>query len=272
MQPDVIGLNGFRARITLLTHPDVPSAKKCSGFDGSVRWVGVTCDTTYEINSAGPFVHRRIFFKSTLAWFCERLAPADPDNPSGLGCGDYARRAATDLSDGKLVGCLRRLFSQKTIRGCVLGPTNPAGLTVLRDETFNMRGIDDGVRRRKKYWNGLQREPTMKYLLQPDGSFDFSLSNSPESQHIYMVDIFSYGLGGLESSLPDIVDVSASKMSGLNVDTQKPAKRVKMEDSAMSGTSSEVPREPTFTNPMHEDGNRGICKITTTMKLYYRQA
>ena len=245
--------------------------------------VGVTCNTTYEISGSGPFVHRRILFKSTLPWPAGTIAPADPNPSGGVGAGEYIRAVSDTLGDAKLTGCLRRLFAQDTIRGAVQGPTSSLGITVLSDEKKNMRGIDDGVRMEKKYWNTLKREPMMQFNILPTGSFDFSLANAPQSQHVYLVDVFSYGLDGLDSALPDQRMQSTAAQSGPNGGASLPVrggKRAKLEQSEveMSGTGGEEHVAPDYSqslrDPMLEfvSEDNGVASVSTVMKIYFKQA
>ena len=283
--PDTVGLNGFKARVTCLTHPGVVSSK-ISSFDGKVRWVGVTCDTTYEISGAGPFVHRRVLFKSTVPWPAGALSPASPNPSGGVGSGEYIRAVSDTLGNAKLTGCLRRLFAQDTVRGVVQGPTSSLGITVLKNETKNMRGSEDGVRIPQRYWNTLEGEPTMQYNILPTGQFDLSLANAPSSQHVYLVDVFSYGLEGLDSPLPDPKTQLQGVPSGLNGGASLPArggKRAKLEpsevemggvsdDSSTGSTSSEAARPLRDPMSAFESEDNGWVNITTVMKLYFRQA
>jgi hypothetical protein len=153
---------------------------------------------------------------------------------------------------------------------------------VLRDEKFAFNGTEDGVRRTKKYWNGFQKEPVMQYNVHPNGVFDFSLANSPASQHLYLVDIFSYGLQGLDSSLPDPKTPSVGAQSGPSAaasSDQKPAKRSRSGDSDMSGVSSGSSGSfgtdsllDALVDPMHEDYDEGTVRVTSEMKLYFRKS
>lgn len=276
--PDIVGFNGFRARITLLTHPELVSSK-ISGFNGKANFVGVTCNTTYEISSSGPFTHRRVLFKSTFPWPASLIGAA-PDNPAGgFRAGECLRATAGDLSDPKLTGCLRRLFRQDTVRGVLQGATSSLGITVIKDETTSVRGIEDGMRRSKKFWNTLKAEPTMQYNILPTGGFDMSLANAPQSQHVYLADIFSYGLEGLDSSLPGPKTQSAEALfgasAGVSGSDPPAAKRMRSEDSVMSGGSNESfsmkDLGSVLDNPMAEDRDGGTASISTEMKLYFRQ-
>lgn len=278
--PDSIGLNGFRARITCLTTPDVVSSK-ISGFDGKVYWVGLTCDTTYEIGAPGPFVHRRVLFKSTLPWPSSKITVSQPNPSGGIGSGEYVRATASSLSDAKVVGCLRRLFAQDTIRGVIQGPTTSLGVTILRDETTQLRGVEDGVRRQKKFWNSLKGEKVMQYDILPSGSFDFSLSNAPASQHVYLADIFSYGLQGLDSSLPDPnvhvdYDAKAAPVEGAGGQANRGSKRSRSDDSVMSGASDDSFNtsglKAALADPTRENAKEGSVNISTVMKVYFKPA
>lgn len=222
-------------------------------------------------------MHRRVVFKSSIPWPAQLIIPGDSNPPGGISSGDFVRTTAASLSDVGVVGCLRRLFVQDTVRGVVQGATSTVGITVIRDETFNMRGLDDGVRRTKKYWNGLEGEPTMQYNILPSGGFDFSLANAPASQHVYMADIYSYGLVGLDSSLPDPKTQSEGAQSGPApaASALPPKKRVKSDDSVMSGTSTEsfgtAGLRASLPDPMRGNSEMGSASVTTVMKLYFRQ-
>lgn len=279
-------MNGFRARILCLTRPGVVQARN-PAFDGNVCWVGVTCNTTYELDNGGPFVHRRILFKSTIPWPVGEPRPSGPNPAGGIGPGEYIRTTAQPLSDLVTTQCLRTLFTTDTVRGAISGPVATKGVTVLKDESFTMRGQDDGVRRKKKYWNALKGEPRMQYTLLPDGGFDAQPANSPASQHIYLVDIYSYGLKDLDVSLPDLRTQSADPPSGAKRGVSSPmqppsGKRTKSEDSNMSGTGGSEPfsfvgvRENlpgggSLSDPMvNENKSDGKASIVTEMKLYYK--
>lgn len=141
------------------------------------------------------------------------------------------------------------------------------------DEKFSFNGNDDGVRKTKKYWNSLRSQPVMKYAPLPNGSFDFGLQNSPDSQHIYMVDIYSYGLEGLDSMIPSPNSQGAPSGSAMGGMPEK--KRQKSGETVMSGTSDASfgtsGLQNGLLNPMTEDRESWV-KIVTEMKLYYRQA
>ena len=133
-----------------------------------------------------------------------------------------------------------------------------------------MNGSDDGVRRFKKYWNPFDREPVMQYEISPDGSLSFSLSNAPASQHLYLVDVFSYGLGGLDSPLP-VLSAPSQAASESGAEPSR-LKRAKVESSAMEGVTSTFSTEKlnaALPDPM-DPTDEGNCKVITEMKLYFQ--
>ena len=264
-----------------MTDPSIPSSKSHE-FEGKVDWQGVTCNTTYEATGGGPFLHRRILFKSTVPWPANKLLMwSGLAAQSGLSPGEYIRGPVSDLKDQVLVGCLRRLFAQSTVRGVVQGPTSTLGVTVLRDEVFQLTGSDDGLRRRKKYWNDLKREPVMEYTLEPSGVFSRALVVGSKAQHIYLVDVFSYGLEGLDVGLPLHAPVPPSEQARQETPLRKTAKRVKSDHSGDSNMSNSdgydmadvreslpVNAGPTWT-PAKEDDDSHV-RVFTEMKLYFR--
>lgn len=268
--PDRVNFNGACARLTVLSEKSVPQ-HKLKEFDGSVDWVGVTCNTTYEVTSGGPFVHRRVLFKSPILWPGSTIVPS-ADNPGGgLLPGEYSRAVAGSLSEASVNGVLRKLFTTPTVRGCVQGPTRTVAVSVLKDETFNMTGKEDGVRRFKKYWNSLKGEPTMRYKLSTSDGFTNELSEP--SQHIYLLDFFSYGLEGLDRSLPPGRTESKGVQSGMSGSDGPPIKKQRSGDSDMSGTSGSFGVEsiaeslPTIGDGDAEDG---VASVVTEMKVYFK--
>jgi hypothetical protein len=266
--PDKVGLNGYRSRFTVLTAPGVVSGK-ISNFNGTVLWVGLTCNTTYEVLGGGPFTHRRILFASTVPWPAGGFSPRPVDAVTGIGSGECVRDVAKPLSDGTNTACLRRLFQQNTIRGTIQGPVSALGVRVIVDETFRFNGVDDGVRKTKKFWNSFKKEVPMKYMLTPNGTFDTTLQNSPDSQHIFMVDIFSYGLKGLDEDLP------VGGQSNVDTSQSRGNKRMKSDDSVMSGYSSSSfglgGIATSLDDPTEESFEDGEASIVTEMKLYFKE-
>lgn len=271
--PDTINLNGYRARFTLLTHPSIP-ASQVQPFNGHVAWIGVTCNTVYECIGGGPFTHRRIIFSSSVEWPACLLQSRVIDAATRVGAGEFIRPVVQDLNDPVLSGCLRTLFQESTVRGTVHGPVSGVTAKVLVDEKFCFNGNDDGVRKTKKFWNSLKNQPVMKYRNATDGSFTLGLQNSPDSQHIYLVDIFSYGLVGLDSMIPN--PRASSVPSGSARASDKPdRKRPKSDETEMSGMSDDSLSMSSLSRslltPTTENEEESWVKVLTEMKLYYKQ-
>lgn len=268
-----------------MTHPGaVEALTKSFNPNGKARWLALTCVTNYELVGSGPFIHRRILFKSSLpGWQADQLnIRANVDASGCTGAYTFGRRPAHGLSKQSIVECLHRLFRDKTVRGCVQGPVNGAGITVLKDENFQATGAEDGKRLYKKWYNPFKGEPTMHYTMDSDGSFGFALTNSPSSQHIYIVDVFSFGLGGLDSSLPaprtQKQEVLSGTSMGVSLD-KKPAKRARSDESVLSADSKgnfnmegvQASLDGTGDGGfMKGDDDDGQVKIITEAKLYFK--
>ena len=213
-----------------------------------------------------------------MPWPADVFGITDEAARSG-GTIDVGRRPSRGLSNVNVSGSLRRLFTDPTVRGCIEGPTSSLSITVLRDEKFSRTGKEGGVRYHKKWWNGFRQQSTMQYSLDVTGSYGFALMNSPESQHIYLADIYSYGLEGLDSSLPDPKTPLGGVLSGPSGAAswdRKTSKRAKSDESVLSaGSSDSFPMEDVKSAlpvQMEGDSELGVADITTVMKLYFKGA
>jgi hypothetical protein len=270
VSPDQVGLNGLRARCFRLTSAD-PIGAGCVGTTGGVKWWGFTAQTSYNINGPGPFTHRRVLFKSTRTWRAWGLMAA-AENPSrGLSKGDFITSRAMPCNDSVTLACLRALFVQDNIRGVISGPTTDLGVTVIRDEIYRCNGHASGVMKEKKYWYPqLRDEPVMKYSIKDDGTLGDVLLNSPESQHIYCMDVYSYGLAGLDLPLP----TSEAKTGAADAPPRK--KRTKSDDSsdsAMGGWSdvaAAITEDTEFVEL--EAPAQGLVSIYNEFKIYHKSA
>ena len=229
----------------------------------------------YEAVGAGPFVHRRIIFRATIPWAGVPISERPVVAGSSVGRGEFVRPVVSDLSSENLCGGIRRLFSQDTIRGIIQGPLNTVTINVISDEKFSFNGSDDGVRRTKKFWNSFKRTVPHRYKFLTDGVFDSSLANSPDAQHIYIADIFSYGLGDLDTQIPApiVTPVGSTNLS----EEQADGKRRKVSaDSEMSDFTDVSSMKNSLPGPVLMKGNAdinkngGLVSVTTEAKLYYR--
>ena len=149
------------------------------------------------------------------------------------------------------------------------------GVTVLEDKTRSLEGKSSGVRRTKKYWNGFGksgRGTLLKHDLDDDGSILNSLVDGSTGQHVYVVDVFQYGISGLDLRVPDGSD-GGKKRAGDGSVSGGSKKRAKMEsdiDSGMEGmdiggmTGSAGDDLVTVESPV-----RGVVRVISNMKLYW---
>lgn len=217
--PETIPLNGIRFRCINLTRP-TPVIRKSKKFNGKVCWYGFSDKLDYEITGVGPFVHRRILFRSQLEWptnKIERIGVEGEDR--------YFRYPAFTTSDERRFKCISELFPRSTIRGILFDRVERTGVTVLEDRRFTFNGTAGGVRKQKKTWNafGLNKKGmVLKYQTDQTGSdFGGSLEASSDYQHIYVVDIFQYGVEGMDYKIepkgvvkPESVSSPAPSVSG----------------------------------------------------------
>ena len=247
-----------------------------------MKFKGVTHNTTYESVSGGYFYHRRVIFKSSVLWPGDvpQKWPGGAEQHAGLAKGEFVRGRVKDLKDPTIASCLRRLFVQHTVRGILTGPVASLGVTLLKDDDFHMQSTDDGRREEKKFWNSFRSEPLMEYNLATNGTFDTSFTVGSKAQHIYAMDIVSFGLKGLDVALP-----SPSPKEQEQV--RNPKKRPKAEsgrDSDMSGNSDgflmpEVEDSLPSGPAAQADGavygqfedDEEFVKMFTEMKLYFYQ-
>lgn len=200
---DTVPLGGVRVRFTCLTDPKCV-IQQSKAFDGPVRWKGFTEFVDYEFTGGGPFTHRRILFSSALPWGVHHLKRGTEEV---CVTDNYYRVPGRDIADLATTKCLRRLFAEPTTRGMVSGPLASTGLTVLKNEVFSHVGSETGKRAEAKFWNnfgtpGKKDGRTVKYERQADQSFGMELEDNSYNQHIYLCDVFHYGVDGLDINIP----------------------------------------------------------------------
>jgi hypothetical protein len=225
-------------------------------FDGAVTWKGFSEKVEYEFTGGGPFIHRRVLFASKIPWPVQCLTK---HNSGEDGDKSYCRLSGSSLADPNPVGtladtttagCLRRIFTEHTVRGLVHGGTQPKHLVILEDRVFSYSGSANGSRRKKKFWNdfgGKGKPKTMKYKLdRRTGDVTADPEDSSVYQHIYLVDVFQYGLAGLDLDIPSPERLMSPPMSSAGargkssqMDGQPRPKKVKS-DSASSIDSDMV--------------------------------
>lgn len=264
--PDEIPLNGVRVRFQCLTNLD-PVLKKAPRFNGSLRWYGFSERFNYEINGGFPFVHRRILFKSSALWPVQSFTEVAREG------GDvYCRSAARSLVDINTSGCLGRLIGSTNVRGLLYTQAVPGGLSVIEDKKIVFNGKEGGLMRTKKFWNAFgstKKGVVMKYRLDDStGSFPGVLEDSSVYQHHYVVDIFQYGIDGMDLAVPTPQDLAAAMESA--PPTSK-LKRPKLEKSDIDMDSVKGALEDGVGAKVvaMEDADEGRVKVVSTLKLYW---
>lgn len=278
---DEIGVDGTKVSITKLTHYDIVEERNRT-FDGKICWYGFSEKFDYIL---GPRVlfHRRIVFKSPLNWPIPGVDRRDPNTgPEGdEDPGAYTIQPLEDVNGVSVSGCLRRMFAEHTIRGLFYGAVMPRGFTVLEDRRFDYNGREYGSVRAKKMWNGFganKNGVVLKYKPSGTGQrYTGALEDSTDYQHIYVANLFHYGLGGLDVALPTHAEAqaveAAAKMNATTLGESEPSgpgkKKIKREsgaseDSEMSGGWSDVH------GVVGVQGGSDRCTVDRKLKLYWR--
>lgn len=281
---DLIPLDGVRVRFTCLTHPTIVE-KASKKFDGKVCWYGFSEKLDLEFGSGGPFVHRRVVFRSPATWPVQCINRAATNNGNSS---EYSRFSANRLSDINTAGCMHRLFGDtSSVRSILNGNLATTAVTKIEDRTFYYNGNENGVRRSKKFWNafGMQKKgTTMKYRLSTQG--DYSAGEVLEfegSQHIYVCDVFQYGLSGLEIPIPTphaLIAAATNPPSGQPAvvesrshSSSSSSKRSKVEtpDSEMDGLNLEGGPVVDHAGMLKdaEQPGEGVVRVLSTLKLYW---
>ncbi len=269
---DQVPMNGVRARGVHLTEPYLLKIES-KKFAGQVCWRGVTEDFSFELNGEGPFLHRRVLFSSTVSWSFPAVRLVKTAVPSSV----WTRPAAVGLTDDSMAAELRRLFGQNsTVRNLMFGKVEARGVTVIEDRRVAYEGKSSGARRSFKYWNGFGKSKmgvTLKYDLSEDGTVMGSLVDGSNGQHLYVLDLFQYGISGLDLTLPGVGDISKKRPSADSVSSGA-SKRYKFDESvddAMEGMGlgSALTGNAADDLDMVESAVRGVVRVISNMKLYW---
>jgi len=270
---DDVPLNGVRVRGFRISDVGImrSEAKK---FAGRVCWRGVSEKFDFEMNGAGPFMHRRVMFTSTQEWSfrpAKLLKPAIPSNVWG-------RHSTSSLTDAHMANDLRRLFGEDTnVRGLLFSPVVANGVTIVEDSRQQYEGKDTGARRSKKYWNGFGKNKNgsvLKYTLSDGGQVTSNVADDSPGQNIYVLDVFQYGINGLDMKVPCREDIGKKRPSDASVlgGVKKRHKSDESVDSRMEGmTFSEYELTGNSADDLAgiEAPVRGIVRVISSMKLYW---
>lgn len=269
---DLIPMNGVRVRGVHLTSPYVLKSES-KKFAGQVCWRGVTEDFSFELNGDGPFLHRRILFSSTVSWSFPGIRLVKAAVPSS----SWTRAPALTLSDEGMAGELRRLFGpDSTVRNLMFGKVEARGVTVIEDRRVPYEGKVSGARRTFKYWNGFGKSKAgtvLKYDVENDGTILSTLVDGSHGEHLYVLDLFQYGISGLDLRLPGEKDLGKKRSSTESVagGVKKRHKSDESVDSAMEGMGLESSLTGNASDDLRmvESAVRGMVRVISNMKLYW---
>lgn len=265
MVPDIVPLNGVRVRCTRLTHPK-PVQYESKKFDGKVCWRGVTDAFHYEMNGEGPFLHRRIIFQGPWKLAFDDVELAKTGVPSH----SWSRSGAVPLGDNTVTSEVRRMFgASATVRDLLYSPVKAHGLNVVADTRKQLEGKASGTRKFQKFFKGFGkngRGTVVKYNTFENGGTDGDVADDEKYYHIYAMDVFQYGINGLDDKIP----------AGLSIGKKRGA-----EEGLSSGKSKRSKSDESF-DSMSMDGLHlssgegvaeapasGIVRVVSNMKLYW---
>ncbi|KAI4112647.1 MAG: hypothetical protein LQ341_007843 [Variospora aurantia] len=168
------------------------------------------------------------------------------------------------------------MFGQgATVRDLFYAKPDVKGISIQEDKKFPLEGKSSGSLRTKKFWNGFgsTRQGTFLNYDIEDGVVSSSLVDGSKGQHIYLVDIFHYGIHGLDIPVPGPKDMG-KKRSNPDVAKGGSVKRQKSESSVDSEMEDLRLSESLTGNPVEDLGYvekpaLGLVRIISNMKLYW---
>lgn len=262
--PDMIPMGGVRVRCVRLTDPK-PVRYESKKFDGKVCWRGVTDAFSYEMNGEGPFLHRRILFQGPTDLTFDDVELEKAELPSST----WSRPQAVSLQDADMAMELRKMFgAAATVRDLLFTPVKAFGFNIVADTRKQLEGKASGARRFMKFWKGFGKTGSgtvVKYDMSANGETDGSLADDEKYRHIYAMDIFQYGINGLDARIPSVGGAGVKR--GADGDLKgKSSKRPKSEDSyddMMDGLNIGA------CDAEIEQPIRGVVRVMSNMKLYW---
>ena len=261
--PDCLFLDGALARVTKLTHLS-PVTKECKDFQGRAVFSGVTDDFRFEIVGEGPFLHRRIVFRSVLPFPAKSLEWYERRDEQNR----YRREPASSLEDAEFGNVVSRLVGAGcTVRSMMFGKVTTPGLSIVEDKLVQYEGKASGARRVKKYYNPLgknKRGEYVKYQLSNLGGYSTQLVGE-DAGHVYVADLFQYGMGGLDVTVP-MPPTGGEKLSQAG-STKKT--KVKGEKASDSDDYMHVDQSGGPSLSHGGSGGFGLVKIWASTKLYF---
>lgn len=261
---DSVPLNGVRVRCTRLTNP-LPVQCESKKFTGSVCWRGVTDRFDFEMNGEGPFLHRRILFQGPWDLKFEDVDLVSKGAPSS----EWRRSPAVSLRDPDMSEGLCRMFgASATVRDLLFGTVKAHGVNVFEDRRKQYEGKASGTRRYDKHFKGFGktgRGAFIKYAMQNDGTTDGDVADDEKYFHIYAMDIFQYGINGLDERIVagGVVGKKRASDGGSSTGSVKRHKSdSSYEDVSMEGLRLEG-------GGVSEQPASGMVRVVSHMKLYW---
>lgn len=267
--PDMIPLNGVRVRCTRLTDTQ-PVQYESKKFDGKVCWRGVTDAFNYEMNGEGPFLHRRILFQGPISLRFDDVHLVKLGAPSS----SWSRGPAVSLDSGVMAGELRKMFGAgATIRDLLFSPVKAHGFNIVADSRKQLEGKASGARRYQKYWKGFGKAGNgivVKYEMSSNGQYDGSLVDEEKYHHIYAMDVFQYGINGLDAKIPGSAVVGEKRggdgeLGGGSTKRSKSGGSSKSDDSYVDSMDGLELRD----SRVAESAVHGVVRVLSNMKLYW---
>lgn len=266
---DSVPLNGVRVRALRLTNPWIVDGEE-KRFKGTVCWRGVTEFLRYEFEAAGPFLHRRIVFQSSGVWAFPEIRSIESSDSDV----EWARAPCVGVDDPKVCAELKRLFGvDATVRDVMYSRISAKGVVVVEDKRKSMKGDEHGARRCKKFWNGFGKNgngQVVHYESNDDGDWRDRLADDGKSSNVYVVDIFQYGIQGLDCALPCNAPTGKKRASDSDISVGK-RKKVKSEDVDEDMEKLDINSEYDVVGSVSEMEAplRGNVKIISEMRLYW---
>jgi hypothetical protein len=259
-------MNGVRVRGVRLTNPKIVKYES-KKFEGRVCWRGVTEAFRFEMNGAGPFLHRRILFSSSLDWEFQEIECVKV----GAAASEWKRSPCVSLEDSKMCSELKRLFGvEATVRDVLYSRVAAHGVSVIEDKRKSMKGDAAGVRRFKKYWNGFGKNRSgkvVKYEVDDDGRVGDDLCDEGKFQNVYVLDIFQYGINGLDFLLPTVAP-NLKKRPLEDDGSSSKKKKAKSETTDLDMGDLNLSDYGSGSGGM-ESALEGVVRIYSEMRLYW---
>lgn len=265
--PDMVPMNGVRVRCTRLTDPK-PVRYESKKFAGTVCWRGVTDAFNYEMNGDGPFVHRRMLFQGPWAMKFDNVELVKLSAPSS----EWSRSAALPLGDPVVSTELQSMFgASATVRDLLFSSVKGHGYNVVADSRKQYEGKASGTRKFQKYFKGFGktgRGTVIKYNLDDNGVTNGDVADDEKYQHIYAMDIFQYGINGLDQRLSSFS--SAGKKRPLDQSASASSmKRHKSDKSDSSYEDVSMEGLDLGGDAVEEKALSGVVRVVSNMKLYW---